>query len=380
LEKEIKEHLLVEEETEKQDNRISVMESYNEKDMYSCELDGNKLKRKKKQKERDTDCPDAQGKEAEAERNEMTVLNGNIITGSDYKRRKRKSKQEMKGRMEDEIIEQGKRVNDDSNSSVSTICYKSERVCEKYSLQENDESVGDQDVAPGGYKPVHKKNSSRKLKNHKSIDRNTEEIDHREMKNHKPMEEENIKYEVKKKIRKYGKDGNIHDIQEHKHVQYNLEKTLIESCNRKKCEELSVIGEINVSENCKNDLEKEKRKKRKLLNKICSGVELEFEKDEVLHEKVDTETNQQKLETATQNDIQNVEGSKQARSNYKQKQDVCNSDVQNSVGANIKINDFPNGDLNRRNMKLSVFAQLVDPSFIKFRGSNLHKIPGYGCC
>lgn len=377
LEKEIKEHLLVEEETVKQDGRMSVMESYNEKDMHSCELEENQVKRKKKRKEKDTDCPDAQGKEVEAERNEMTVLNGNTVTSSDYKKRKRKSKQEVKERMDDEMIEQGKRVNDNSNSSVTTVCYMSEIICEKYSLQENDECVGDQDIAPAGDKSVHKKNSSGKLKNHKSIDRNTEEIDHGETKDHKPTEEENIKHEVKKKkIRKYSKDGNIHDIEE----QYNLEETLTESCNRKKCEELSVIGEIGVSVNCKNDEKKEKGKKRKLKNKICSGVELECEKDEMLNEEVDTEKNQQKLETATQNDIQNVEGSKQARSNYKQKQDVCDSDVQNSVGANIKINDFSNRDLNRRNMKPSVFAQLIDPSLIRFRGSNLRKIPGYGCC
>jgi hypothetical protein len=116
------------------------------------------------------------------------------------------------------------------------------------------------------------------------------------------------------------------------------------------------------------------------MNKICSGVKLECEKDEILHEQVDTETYKQKLETATQNDIQNVEGSKQARSNYKQNQDVCDSHVQNSVGANININDFSDRGLIRRNMKPSVFSQLVDPSLIKFRGSNLSKIPGYGCC
>jgi hypothetical protein len=374
LEKDMKEHLLMEEETMKQDGRMSVMESYNEKDMYSCELEDSTIKKKKKRKEKD--CPDAQGKEV-AERNEITVLNGNIVTGSNCKKRKRKLKQEVKERMEDEIMERAKIINDDSNSSIPTICYKSEKICEKYSLQENDESVDDQDRAPTGDRSVHKKDSSRKFQNHK---KSIEEVDHREMKDHKPMEEETMKHKVKKKKkRKYSKDGNIHDIQEHKHVQYNLEEILTESCNRKKCEELSVVGETSVSVNCKNDEEKEKRKKRKLLNRICADVQLECEKEERIQDQEDTEKNQRELETATQNDIKNVDSSKQARSNYKQKQDICNSDVQNSAGANIKINDFENTDLNRRNMKPSVFSQLVDPSLIKFRGSNLRKIPGYGC-
>ncbi|PNF43397.1 hypothetical protein B7P43_G13917, partial [Cryptotermes secundus] len=233
LEKEIEEHLLVEEGTVKQDGRMSFMESYNEKDMHSCELEDNKIKRKKKRKEKDTDCPDAQGKEVEAEVNEMTVLNGNTVTSSNYKKKKRKSKQEVKERMEDEITEQGKRVNDNSNSSFPTVCYMSEIICEKYSLQENNDSVGGQDIAPAGDKAVHKKKSG-KLKNHKSIDRNTDEVDHGETKDHKPIEEENIKHKVKKKkIRRYSKDENIHDIQEYKHVQHNLEETLTESCNRK---------------------------------------------------------------------------------------------------------------------------------------------------
>jgi hypothetical protein len=42
----------------------------------------------------------------------------------------------MKERMEDEIIEQGKRIKDDSNSSVPAIFYKCEMMCEKHSLQE----------------------------------------------------------------------------------------------------------------------------------------------------------------------------------------------------------------------------------------------------
>jgi hypothetical protein len=55
-----------------------------------------------------------------------------------HKKRKRKSKQEVKERMEDKIIEQGKRINVNSNSSVPEICYKCEMICEKYSLQENE--------------------------------------------------------------------------------------------------------------------------------------------------------------------------------------------------------------------------------------------------
>jgi hypothetical protein len=89
-----------------------------------------------------------------------------------HKKRKRKSKQEVKEGMEDEIIEQGKRINDNSNSSVPAICYKCEMICEKYSLQENNESVNDEGIAPMGEMSVHKDNSSRKLKNNISIDRN----------------------------------------------------------------------------------------------------------------------------------------------------------------------------------------------------------------
>jgi hypothetical protein len=380
LEKERKEHLIVEEETVKQDERTSVMESCNEKGMYRCELEDNKTKRKKKLKEKDADCPDAQEKEVEAERNDNTVVIDNIITSSTYKKSKRKSKQEVKGRMEDEITEQGKRIDDDSNSSVPSISCKCEVICEKCSLHENDESVNDQDIAPTGDKSVHKDNSSRKLKNHTFIDRSTEEVDHREMKDHKPMEEENVKHKVKKKKRKCSNDGNIHDIQEHKHIQHNLKDTPTDSCNSEKCEELSVTGETSASVNCKNDEEKEKRKNRKRLNKIYTGVECK--KDEILQElqeQVDTETNQHDLNTATQNDIQNVECSMQASSKHKQKQGICNSDVCNSDCANIKIDDIVNRDLNIRNMKPSTFAKLVDPSLIRFRGSNLCKIPGYGC-
>jgi hypothetical protein len=49
------------------------MESCNEKNMYKCELEGNETKRKKKQKEKHTYCPDAQEKEVEAGRKDMTV-------------------------------------------------------------------------------------------------------------------------------------------------------------------------------------------------------------------------------------------------------------------------------------------------------------------
>jgi hypothetical protein len=45
-------------------------------------------------------------------------------------------------------------------------------ILEKYPLQENNESVNDQDIAPTGENSVNKDNSSRKLKNYTSIDRN----------------------------------------------------------------------------------------------------------------------------------------------------------------------------------------------------------------
>jgi hypothetical protein len=155
----------------------------------------------------------------------------------------------------------------------------------------NNDSVNDQDIAPTGEKPVHKDNSSRKLKNYTSIDRSTEEVDHREMKDPKPMKEENIKHKVKKKKKTFSNDRNIHDIQ------YNLEEIPVDSCNSEKCEEHSVMGETSVSVNCKNE-ENAKRKKRKQVNKICAGVELECKKDEILQEQVDTETNRHNLNTA----------------------------------------------------------------------------------
>jgi hypothetical protein len=45
-------------------------------------------------------------------------------------------------------------------------------IREEYSLQEKNESVNDQDIAPTGEKSVNKDNSSRKLKYYTSIDRN----------------------------------------------------------------------------------------------------------------------------------------------------------------------------------------------------------------
>jgi hypothetical protein len=75
-----------------------------------------------------------------------------------HKKRKRISQQEVKERMENEIIEQDERINDDSNSSVPAICYKCEMIREKYSLQENNESVNDQDIAQTGEKSVNKEN------------------------------------------------------------------------------------------------------------------------------------------------------------------------------------------------------------------------------
>jgi hypothetical protein len=90
--------------------------------------------------------------------------------------------------VEDEIIEKGKRINDYPNSSVPAICYKCEMISEKYSLQENNESVNYQDIAPTGERS---ENSSRKSKSYASVDRSTEGFDHREMKDPKIMEEEN---------------------------------------------------------------------------------------------------------------------------------------------------------------------------------------------
>jgi hypothetical protein len=71
----------------------------------SVNMENNKTKRKKKQDEKDTYCPDAQENEVIAER-----------TSSAYKKR-----------IEDEIIEQGKRINY-HNTSFPAICYKSEML------------------------------------------------------------------------------------------------------------------------------------------------------------------------------------------------------------------------------------------------------------
>jgi hypothetical protein len=373
-EKERKEHLMMEEETVKQDGRMSVMESCNEKGTYSCELEENKTKRKNKRKEKYADCSDAQGKEVEAERNDMRVWNDNILTSSTCKKKKRKSKEEVKEKMKDKIIEQGKRINDDSNSSVPTIWCKSEMICEEYLLQENDEAI-----SPTGDKSVHENNSSRKLNCHKSIDRSTEEVDHRQINDHTHVEEESIKHKVKKKKnRKYSNDGNVHDAQEREHVQYNLEQSPTETCNSEKREELSQFtGETSASVNCEDDEGKEKRKNRKRVKNICAG-ELECKKDEILQEKVFTGLNEHEHETSTQNDIPNAECSK-ARNKHRRKQDVCNSDIHDSHSANIEMNSFVNRNRNVRNMKPSMFAKLVDPSLVRFRGSNLCKIPGYGC-
>jgi hypothetical protein len=60
-----------------------------------------------------------------------------------HKKRKIISKQKVKERIEDEIIERGERINDDSNSTVPAICYKCEIIREKYSVQENNETLND---------------------------------------------------------------------------------------------------------------------------------------------------------------------------------------------------------------------------------------------
>jgi Pin2-interacting protein X1 len=311
LEHEAKEHLLKEEEIMKQDGR-SVEESYIEKDMYGCEVEDNQIKRKKKQKEKYTEIPDACGREVETHRNETTLLHDDSVNGLNCKKKKRKLKQEVKERIENEIIEQDKTGKDGFDSSAPTIFYRSKKKREKNLLRENNEFVHYQDSIPAGDTTTQKKDSFKQLKNgKKSIYRDTEKVDHCEIKDNEIVEEEDRKHKIKKKKKgKYDKDGSTHGIQEHSLVQYNLEETHAENC-----EELS----------------------------------------------------------------QNVEGSKEARNNPKCKQDVCNSDVENSAGANIRIANFEKTDVNRRNMRPSVFAQLVDPSLIRFRGSNLCRIPGYGC-
>jgi hypothetical protein len=358
LEQEAKRHLLEE------DGRS--VESYIEKDMYSCEVvENNKMK--KKQQEKCTESPDAYGNEAEICRNE-TLLNDVHVNGLNCKKKKSKLKQEVKERIQDGTTEPGETAKDDFDGSAPTSCYRSKRKCKKNSLQKNDEY---QYSVTAGDMTAQDKDSFKKLKNGKTSGyRDSEKEGHCEMKDTEIMEEETRKH--KKKNKHKDKVGTINDIQEHSLVQHNLEETQVESCDRKNCEEPSVIGETSVIVNCA--VRKEKGRKRKILNQICTSEELECDNDERIQEQ-DTETNQQNSETATQKDkTQNIEGSKKARNNSKCTEDVCNSDVQNSTGAA----DGRTG-VNRRNMRPSVFAQLVDPSLIKFRGSNLSKIPGYGC-
>jgi len=381
LEQVAEENLLKEEEILKQGGRVSVKDSYSEKDMNTCDVENNKGKRKKKWKEKDSECTDAHGKEVEADKNEITVLNGENRSGLNCKKKKMKWKQEMKMKDEDEITEQGKRVSE-FKSFVPEIYYPSKNKCEKNSLQGNVESVDFNHVAVTVDNLVHKKDSSRKLKHcRKSADRDTG-VYHSDKRDHEIVEEETRNHKIKKKKkRKHSIDEKTPEIQEHKLVRYNLEETEAMSCDRKKCEELSVTSEKCVFVNCRSTVGKEKKKKGKILNKSCVSVELECEKNKWIQEQEDTETNEQKSENAIQNDTtHNVENSKEAQINPKQKQDFCNSRAQNSGGANTEVTGFEMIDISRKNMRPSVFAQLVDPSLVRFKGSNLHKIPGYGNC
>jgi hypothetical protein len=196
------------------------------------------------------------------------------------------------------------------------------------------------------------------------------------------VEEETINHKIKKKKkRKHSKDEKTPEIQEDELVRYNLEESEAVSCDRKNCEELSITSEKCVFVNCRSTVGKEKKKKGKILNKSCVSVELECKKNKMIQEQEDTESNEQKSENAIQNDTtHNVENSKEASTNPKQKQYFCNPSAQNSGGANTEVAGFETIDISRRNMRPSVFAQLVDPSLIRFRGSNLNKIPGYGNC
>ena len=381
LEQVVEEHLLKEEEILKQDGRLSVKESYSEKDMNTCDVENNEGKRKKKWKEKDTECTDAHGKEVETDKNELTALNGESRSGLNCKKKKKKWKQEMKMKDDDEITEQGKRVSE-FESFVPEIYYPPKNKCEKNSLQGNVESVDYHHVAVTADNLVHKKDSSRKLKHcRKSVDRDTG-VYHSDKKDNEIVEEETRNHKIKKKKkRKHSKDEKTPAIQERELVRYNLEETEAMSWDRENCEELSVTSEKCVFVNCRSTVGKEKKKKGKILNKSCVSVELECEKNKRIQEQEDTETNEQKSENTIQNDTtHSVENSKEVRTNPKQKQDFCNSSVQNSGGANIEDNGFEKIDVSRRNMRPSVFAQLVAPSLIRFRGSNLHKIPGYGNC
>ena len=372
LEQVAEEHLL------KQDGRVSVKESYSEKNMNTSDVENNKGKRKKKWKEKDTECTDAHAKEVEADKNEITLLNVENRSGLNCKKKKMKWKQEMKD--EDEITEQGKRVRE-FDSFVPEIYDPSKNKCVKNSLQGNVESVDYHNVAVAD-NLVHKQDSSRKLKHcRKSVNRDTG-VYHSDKRDHEIVEEETRKHEIKKKKkRKHSKDEKMPEIQEHELVQYNLEENEAMNCDRKKCEEMSVTSEKCVFVNCRNTVGKEKKRKGKILSKSCASVELECEKNKRIQEQEDTEKNEQTFETAIQNNTTyNVENSKEARTNPKQKQDFCNSSAQNIGDATNEVTGFEKIDISRRNMRPSVFAQLIDPSLIRFRGSNLHKIPGYGNC
>ncbi|KDR09379.1 hypothetical protein L798_00946 [Zootermopsis nevadensis] len=312
LDQEVKEHLLKEEETMKQNGR-SAEESNIKNDIYGCEVEDNKIKRKKKQQEKYAESVDAAyGGEDETHTND-TLLNHDNVNSSNCKKKKRKLKQEVTERTEDEQRDQGKTGKSDFDSSL-TICNRSKKKCAKNLLQENDESVYYQDIIPAGDLTTEKKYSSKELKKaKKSVHRDSEKVDHCEMEHNEIVEEEARKQKMKK--RKYDKDGSTHNIQEQTLVQYNVEETDAESHNRKNCEEPS----------------------------------------------------------------ENVEDSNEARNNTKFKQDVCNSNIKNTAGANIRISDFEKIDVRLRKMKPSAFAQFVDPSLIRFRGSNLFSIPGYGC-
>lgn len=380
LEQVAEEHLLKEEEILKQDGTLSVKESYSEKDMNNCDVE-NKGKRKKKCKEKNTEHTDGHGKGDGADKVEITVLIGESRSGLKCKKKKMKWKQEMKMKDEDEITEQGKTVSE-FESFVPEIYCPSKNKLEKNSLQGNVESVDYHHVGVTVDNLVHKKDSSRKLKRcRKSFDRDTG-VYHSDKKDHEILEEESRNHTIKKKKkRKHSKDEKTPEIQEHELVRCNLEETEAMSCDRKNFEELSITNEKCVFVNCRSTVGKEKKKKGKILNKSCVNVELECEKNKRIQEQEDTETNEQKSENAIQYDTtHNVENSKEARTNPKQKQDFCNSSAQNSGGANVEVTGFEKTDISRRNMKPSVFAQLVVPSLIRFRGSNLHNIPGYGNC
>lgn len=377
LEQVAEEHLLKEEEILKRVGRESVKDSYTEKDMNNSDVENNKGKRKKKCKEKDTECTDACGKEVEADKNEITLLNGESRSGLNCQKKKLKWKQEMKIQDEDEITEQGKRLSE-FDSFIPEICYPSKNKCKKNSLQGNVASVDYHHAAVTVDNLVHKKDSSRKLKHfRKSVDIDSE-VYHIDNKDHEIVEETRNHNIKKKKKRKHSKDDKTPEIQEHELVPYNLEETEAMICDKKNCEELSVTSEKCDFVNCRSTVGKEKKRKGKILNKGYVSVELECEKNRI-QEQENTATNEEKSGTAIQNNTAlNAEDSNQDGTNVKQKQDYCNSSALNSGSANIEITGSDKIDISRRNMRPSVFAHLVDPSLIRFRGSNLHKVPGYG--